>query len=140
MANTYPDKEETLEIPSTNNAMLLKACAIIADGHIKNIDQKVKMLAVRLGLQSMASGNITRSNATAKRKSNTCNQVCETEAKVDTYTITELADILEKLPAGSYKAINNFIALQESVATLKIASEKLFSLVDKLQKNKNLPL
>jgi len=119
------------------NAMWVKSYMKIVNEYIKKIDDKVDIVAIRLGLQSVLDGIEDGNNATVKRQSNICNPACETpeNTKRLTYTTTGLADISEKAPIDGTEVADFFIALREFIATIKIDCDVLLSMVKKLQKD-----
>jgi len=142
MAYIFPNRRGNPEIPDSNigtNVMLLKSYMSIADEYIKRIDDKVNILAIRLGLQPEVSGIDIGNNATVKRQSNICEMACETleKTKQFTYTTTGLADILEEVPIDNTEIADIFIALHEFAITIKTHCDALFSMVNDLQENED---
>jgi len=138
MADISPKQEGSLERPAANagaKAILLGAYITVANGHMKRIAKKMSLLAARLGLQPISSGNVNGINATVKCKNNIGNMAYETFEKTNeiTYTITGLHDVLEKSQIDNSGVADISATLQEFAFTMKTECDKLRSLMEELQ-------
>jgi len=114
----------------------IKAYINVAHEYIKRIDDRVNVLASRLGLQSMEGEIINNNSTIVKHQTNTCSQVYKTCGKTNgfTHTMPELADILKELPADRSEVINSLIVLRKFAATMKTNYDEMLSLMNKFQK------
>jgi len=138
MAQAYPNLEGFPEIPGVDISMKtaqIMAYINVAHGLIKRIDDRVNILASRLGLQSMVGESISNNSTIVKHQTKTCSQVYKTceKTNVFTHTMPELADILKELPADRSEVINGLIVLRKFAATMKTNYDEMLSLMNKFQ-------